>query len=328
MSARLTPPSDAGQPESDAILNEALRWLVTLWSGEASQDEREACERWRRASPAHEAAWRRVQSIDSRLGAVPASLAAPTLRGARQRARRRAVLRSLVFVGGTGALTWAASDGLPWRDWTADYRTAAGEQRKLVLADGTHLMMNTGTALDVRFTASERRVLLRSGEIYVATAHEASAVYRAFIVETAQGSVQALGTRFTVRQDDASSYVAVQESAVVVRPARSTQAQRVEAGQSVSFFADHVNALSPADANSASWTRGLLVVEQMRLDAFARELSRYRPGFVHTDPAVAALRVSGVFPLADTDRALTSLQQALPVRIHYATRYWVTIRSD
>jgi transmembrane sensor len=41
---------------------------------------------------------------------------------------------------------------------------------------------------------------------------------------------------------------------------------------------------------------------------------------------VAALRVSGVFPLADTDRALASLQQALPVRIHYATRYWVSVQ--
>ncbi|TDV36494.1 FecR family protein [Paraburkholderia caballeronis] len=328
MSPRLNPSSASVQPEGDAILAEALQWLVTLWSGEASRDEHEACERWRRANPAHEAAWQRVQSLDERLGAVPASLAAPTLRGARLRARRRAVLRSLVFAGGTGALTWAASDGLPWRDWAADYRTATGEQRNLVLADGTHLMMNTGTALDVRFTASERRVLLRSGEIYVATAHEASAVYRAFIVETAQGSVQALGTRFTVRQGDALSYVAVHEGAVSVLPAHATQALRVEAGQSTSFFADRVNALSPVDAGSASWTRGQLVVEQMRLDAFVRELGRYRSGFVRTDPAVAALRVSGVFPLADTDRALASLQQALPVRIHYATRYWVTVRPD
>ncbi|MFT4065981.1 FecR domain-containing protein [Paraburkholderia sp.] len=326
MSHRLNASSASVQPENDAILNEALQWLVTLWSGEATRDEQEACERWRRASPAHEAAWQQVQSIDNRLGTVPANLAAPTLRGARQRSRRRAVLRSLVFAGGTGALAWAASDGSSWRSWSADYRTATGEQRNLVLADGTHLMMNTGTALDVRFTASERRILLRSGEIYVATAHETSAVYRAFIVETAQGSVQALGTRFTVRQDDAVSYVAVYEGAVSVLPAHSTQALRVEAGQRTTFVADRVNALSPVDADSPGWTRGLLVVEQMRLDAFVRELGRYRSGFVHTDPAVAGLRVSGVFPLADTDRALASLQRALPVRIQYVTRYWVAVR--
>ncbi|MEK6383238.1 MAG: FecR domain-containing protein [Paraburkholderia tropica] len=314
------------QPESDAILNEALQWLVTLWSGEATRDEQEACERWRRANPAHEAAWERVQSVDNRLGAVPSNLAAPTLRGARQRARRRAVLRSLLFAGGTGALAWATSEGPSWRSWAADYRTASGEQRSLVLADGTHLIMNTGTALDVRVTAGERRILLRSGEIYVATAHETSALYRAFIVETAQGSVQALGTRFAVRQDGAVSYVAVYEGAVSVLPAHATQAQRVDAGQSTTFVADRVSALSPVAADSPDWTRGLLVVEQMRLDAFVRELGRYRSGFVHADPAVAALRVSGVFPLGDTDRALASLQRALPVRIQYVTRYWVAIR--
>lgn len=328
MSPHLNPSSTSVQPEGDAVLNEALQWLVIVWSGEMRRDEEEAWERWRRASPAHEAAWLRVQSIDNRLGAVPASLAAPTLRGARERARRRAVLQLLVFGGAASALTWAASDALPWSDWTADYRTATGEQRDLVLADGTHVTMNTGTAVDVRFTASERRVLLRSGEIYVVTAHETSAVYRAFVVETVQGSVQALGTRFTVREDATITYVAVHEGAVSVLPARSQQTQRVEAGQSASFFDDRVNALSPVDAKSVSWTRGLLVVEQMRLDGFARELSRYRPGFIHTDSAVAALRVSGVFLLANTDRALASLQQALPVRIQYVTRYWVTILSD
>ncbi|MGS0895319.1 FecR domain-containing protein [Burkholderia stagnalis] len=326
MSRRPSTSSARVHPESDAILHEALQWLVTLWSGEATRDEQEACERWRRASPAHEAAWQRVQSIDNRLGAVPANLAAPTLRGARQRARRRAVLRSLVFAGGTGALVWTASDGSSWRGWTADYRTASGEQRNLMLADGTHLIMNTGTALDVRFNAGERRILLRYGEIYVVTAHETSAVYREFIVETAQGSVRALGTRFTVRQDDAVSHVAVYDGAVSVLPAHATQAQRVEAGQRTTFVADRVNALSPVDADSPDWTHGLLVVERMRLDAFVRELGRYRSGFIHADRAVAGLRVSGVFPLTDTNRALASLQRGLPVRIQYVTRYWVVVR--
>lgn len=326
MSRRKDTPSTTPQLDNDAVLHEALLWLVTLWSGEVSRDERQACELWRRASPAHEAAWQRVQSLDNRLGAVPASLAAPTLRGARQRARRRAVLRSIMFAGGTGALAWAARDQVPWRSWTADYRTTTGEQRRLVLADGTRLVMNTATALDVRFTASERRVLLRSGEIYVATAHEAAAAYRPFIVETAQGSVQALGTRFTVRQGDDLSYVAVYEGAVSVRPAHSLMAQRIEAGERTTFVADRTNTPSPVDTNATSWTRGVLVVEQMRLDAFVSELGRYRPGLLRADPSVAALRVSGVFPLGDTDRALTSLERALPVSVRYATRYWVSIR--
>ena len=37
------------------------------------------------------------------------------------------------------------------------------------------------------------------------------------------------------------------------------------------------------------------------------------PGLV--DPAVAGLRISGTYPLADTDRALVAMARALPVRV-------------
>ena len=51
----------------------------------------------------------------------------------------------------------------------------------------------------------------------------------------------------------------------------------------------------------------------------------YRPGLITLAPEVAGLRLSGVFPLADTDRILQSLVQVLPVRIHVPVRYWVRI---
>jgi transmembrane sensor len=42
---------------------------------------------------------------------------------------------------------------------------------------------------------------------------------------------------------------------------------------------------------------------------------------------VAALRVTGVFPLRDTDRALRNLELALPVAVVRRTGYWVTVRA-
>ena len=63
----------------------------------------------------------------------------------------------------------------------------------------------------------------------------------------------------------------------------------------------------------------------MRLADFVQELSRYRPGWLRCDPAVADLRVSGVFQIDDTDRALAAVAHALPVRVERRTRYWVTL---
>jgi transmembrane sensor len=80
-----------------------------------------------------------------------------------------------------------------------------------------------------------------------------------------------------------------------------------------------------ADESDAAWAQGLLVAEHMRVQDFAGTLGRYRSGILRCDPLAADLRISGVFSLTDTDRALESLALALPVTVAYRTRYWVTI---
>ncbi|WZB73660.1 hypothetical protein WJ972_19795 [Achromobacter insuavis] len=65
----------------------------------------------------------------------------------------------------------------------------------------------------------------------------------------------------------------------------------------------------------------------MRLDAFLAEVSRYRRGVVRCDPAVAGLRVSGVFRLQDTDAVLAIVARTLGLRVVERTRYWVTLSS-
>ena len=64
----------------------------------------------------------------------------------------------------------------------------------------------------------------------------------------------------------------------------------------------------------------------MPLSAFARELNRYRPGWVRCDPQVADLLISGAFQLSDTDLVLSAVARALPVSVVYRTRYWVTLQ--
>ncbi|KAG1060900.1 hypothetical protein G6F40_018041 [Rhizopus arrhizus] len=71
--------------------------------------------------------------------------------------------------------------------------------------------------------------------------------------------------------------------------------------------------------------RGVLYANQLRLDAFASELGRYRSGVLRCDPEIAHLRISGAFQLNDTDAVLAALPATLPVQVRYRTAYWVTI---
>ncbi|WP_049057553.1 FecR/PupR family sigma factor regulator, partial [Achromobacter xylosoxidans] len=67
----------AGIPEP--ILAQGLEWLVVMWSGEATADERAAWQRWRNAHPDHERAWQQVQRLDARLLGVSPEASARAL---------------------------------------------------------------------------------------------------------------------------------------------------------------------------------------------------------------------------------------------------------
>lgn len=310
---------------------QALAWLVTMWSGDVSAEDQRALEAWRRESTAHEQAWLAVQQMDQRLRHVPAPTASQVLRtsSGNQRNGRRAVLRGLALAGGAGLAAHLVRDTRTWHAATAQYTTATGERRELDLDDGTRIVMNTATALDVHFTAGQRRIDLQRGEIMITTGKDHGARYRPFVVHTAHGAARALGTRFSVYQRDAHTEVAVYEGAVEVRP-RSGQAapQRLAAGNATRFTGQSAAPAHALASSGPAWVNGLLEAEQMALPDFLMELARYRPGVIQCDPALAGERVSGIYPLADTDKVLAALGRALPVRVSYRTRYWVKVQPQ
>ncbi len=203
-----------------AVLEEAAGWLVRFQSETLSAADRAAFERWRGRSAAHAAAWARVEDMLRSFGQVPPDLGARTLRQLERPGRRQA-LRSGAGLLLLGPAAWLAWRELPWHEWSADARTATGEQRRMELADGTRLLLNTATAVDIQYTAEQRVIWLRAGEILLTTGKDPAPVHRPFIVRTAQGSVQALGTRFMVRDERDGIRVAVFEGAVAIRPAAS-----------------------------------------------------------------------------------------------------------
>jgi transmembrane sensor len=140
------------------------------------------------------------------------------------------------------------------------------------------------------------------------------------------GAVRPIGTQFSVRRTGAESQVGVAAGAVLIQPRRSGTSVRLDAGQQTVFTSQRVGAIAAGNLQTG-WCRGLLVAERMRLVDFLRELGRYRPGVIRCDPAVADLIVSGAYPLADTDRILAALDQALPIKIRLRTAWWVVVEA-
>lgn len=333
--AEPVPPMPSAQnppqaPIDAAIVQKAAQWMARLWADDANEADRLACHRWRAAHPDHERAWRRLGAFDDKLQGVPQHAAPvlmePAAKGGLSRRRALQVLGLAVVVTGTVPIV---RESQVWRLLASKHSTRVGEIREVVLVDGTRVLLNTASAIDVRFSADAREVVLREGEILVTTHPDPATPVRPFTVRSRHGTVRALGTRFTVAQHEFVSRVAVYEGAVEIRPVHAVApALRLDAGLSTSFSDSDVHRLESALAHHGpAWPQGLLVAENMRVRDFLHELGRYRTGLLRCSPEVADLQVTGVFSLADTDRALANLALALPVELIYRTRYWVTVRG-
>ncbi len=318
---------DALAPEPE-VVDAAIAWLVRLQSGQAQPGDWEACQRWRSARPAHALAWDRLQGIQSRFTDLPdGSRARAALDGARQEMGRRRALRTLGAVAMGVSAAWLARPMLPVDRLLADLGTGVGELRRLQLPDGTVLWLDTDTAVDVRFSEAERRLVLRQGRLALSTGADPGALsHRPLLVETAHGTARALGTRFDVHRKDTGTHVQVFEHAVELRPRTGTQAQRLRAGQSGWFDTRDVHGVGALPQGQDAWNDGLLVARDMPLGVLVAELARYRRGWLACDPDVAELRISGVFSLTDTERTLALVEKTLPVRVRHRTRYWVVLQ--
>lgn len=314
-----------------AVVERATEWMARLWSETATDKDQAACARWRAEHPHHELAWRRLQSFESKFDSVPAQVARHALQepAAAAYLNRRRALQLLGLMATAGGLAYLARGSDAWQLASAGHRTDTGEIREITLPDGTKVMLASASAIDVQFDDEERLVVLRTGEILVTTAPDSASSYRPFRVRGRDGTVRALGTRFSLRQDADHSHVSVFEGAVEVRPTRAPDlVMRIDAGQGATFSGREVQAISPVSQNEAAWARGILVADNMPLEELVAELGRYRTGLLRCDAEVAGLRVNGVFSLRDTDRALHNLSLALPVEAVSRTKYWVTVRAD
>src|SRR5690606_7626404 len=150
-------------------LRHAAQWHVRLRESATTADER-AWRAWLDSDPLNRWAWGRVEQLRERFAGVPGDLALDTLERAASKVGRRAVLKGLALAAGAGSIAWAAGRQGAGQRWLADLSTAAGDIRPVTLDDGSTLVLNSASAVDVRFSAAQRLVVLRQGEIMVTAA--------------------------------------------------------------------------------------------------------------------------------------------------------------
>lgn len=311
-------------------LQQASQWYAQLCDREPGDEHYHHWQRWMDESEEHRHAWEYVLTVSQRFQPLRGDGQQPALNTLLHQpapmTRRRALkLAALLSTG--SLLSWLTYRHTPLKSsllaMTADHHSAVGEIKSLTLPDNTRLWLNTASAIDIRYSDQRREIALLAGDILIDTAADA----RPFFVTTAQGRLQALGTRFSVAQASDTTTLTVYQHAVDASARYASAARRVNAGYHLRFNADGQGDIVPNQQNDADWSHGVLQADNMPLGEVVAQLSRYRHGYLACQPAIADLRVMGTFPLTDTDMALNMLAQAFPVRIHQRFPWWVTVEA-
>jgi transmembrane sensor len=298
-----TAPSLAAvSPADERIQEEAALWFARLRGDEVSDDDHAAFAAWREANARH----RREYEILERMW----DASAPLRQHAAARPKRGRALRVAAGFAGVALLAgWLVSAQLG-----ESLTTGAGERRHVQLADGSELDLAPNTRLRVKFGSARRHLELEAGEIAVSVAADPR---RPFEVAAGGGTIRDIGTRFGVCIEGERTRVAVAEGAVEISvPAGSDAApRRVGAGERAEFDDQGVSPARPVDAGaSLAWTRGQIVFDAAPLAEVAATLNRYRRTPIElADPAVANIRISGVFLIDDEASALRAIGKVAPV---------------
>lgn len=306
---------------SEEVAEQAMFWYLELLEPQAGEQARAACQSWRQAHPLHEKAWQRAEALGRRMSDIREHRPLATATLGSGLSRRRAIKQlALLLVAGAGA--WRVRESALVQPLLADYRSAVGERRTLALAADLSVQLNTDSAINVELTQQARRIHLLRGEISLVLGQNSPG--RELLVQTAQGSIALHSGSFGVRQHDGYSQLALLRGEVRLLPLHGASS-RLAASEQVNFTEREVFSRRGQVAEMA-WTQGMIVADGQRLADFLAELARYRHGHLGCDPALADLRVSGTFPLDDTDRVLAAVSRTLQLEIHALTRYWITLR--
>ena len=299
------------------VARAAAQWLALLESGAATERDHAALQHWRDSHPQHEQTWQKAQTLRQRFSDLPQALAMASLD--RPQPGRRAVLKRAWGIAALVPTAWLVSRQLPIEAWRSDLHTATGERRRMSLADGGSLQLNTATAVDMDL--AQRRITLVDGELALNVPGPA-----AMTVQTRYGELRVSQAEVCVRQMAKGCLVSVLQGSVQVRDLTG-QMVSLPGGRQASLQADGLGAWAPFDVLQPGWRDGVLTAQNQTLGDFLRELERYRPGVLRWDPSLETLRVTGSFRLDDTDRILNLLAQTLGLEVQARTRYWVTLRK-
>lgn len=297
----------------DALRKQAVDWWFITQSEHCTDQDRQALAAWLAENASHQHAYQTVQTHWQLLQPLknkdfPARDASLRYRPKAQRPIwAYAAAASLLLALGLSAFN---ADG--WLGVSDTYLAQKGERKTITLADNSKLELNTESEVRVHYDHWRRQVEVIRGEAFFTVVHNAD---RPFEVQSAKGRIRDIGTAFNVYRQANQTLVAVQEGVVEVQARTNVE---LTVGQRIAYneIGEWLKQPDQDLMDLTAWRKGQMAFHNSRLADVLLEISRYHDKVITLqDPALAELKVSGVFYTDKLNDLLNAIATIVPVRV-------------
>lgn len=332
-----------GESVNAAVSERAAQYVARIHAGDLSASDEKELFAWLEQDKSHRDEYLRMLEVHDAAAALAddaelSSLIESESKVAPGSSRRRVNLAWSLAAGVALALAVSLFVGPfksdePRMEQSA-YRTEIGEQRLVVLNEGSEIHLNTDSEIRVELSAGAREVHLIRGEAFFDVSHDPS---RPFSVLASEGTATALGTEFNVMLSAAGAQVAVNEGTVALhavsvpaaevlaqwRNDKSSQSEGdgqvviLEDGSSATMSGQTISVTQEQDIQRfGAWRSGVLRFENRTLSSLMQELNRYTADAIEFESTEIAERtVSGVLDLRDFASVWLGLEATANVEI-------------
>lgn len=333
-------------PENQTLSAQANAWVVKLDGDEPTAEDLQDFKVWVNQSDEHRIAFEEAVSFWDEMNVLtqvvlPRERVEPDTSAFSGWFQRRPVFSSAFVL----VIALAAVLLTPFNNDPKVYQTTIGEQQTLTLSDGSTVILNTNSRLEVDYSSKLRSLKLTKGEAHFDVFHDKS---RPFEVRAGKGLVRAVGTAFSVHVRRVDVEVIVTEGTVeldraepidtnvtftpsqtpesvlgdasTAEPVAFEPGLKVTAGNMMQYdrvMLDQVKlAVASEIEKQLSWQQGMLAFNGERLETVVEEVSRYtKLKIIIPERSTRDLKVGGLFKVGDTESLFEALRYGFNIHV-------------
>ncbi len=354
--------TDEAELDNNEIDLEACLWVTKIDGGDMNSADYRALKDWILADEKHKKAFETYASdflvvddilstvreaitdLEKKVGAVR-DFGTGSVKSMRsRRANWWPRLAGGLVAASVAAIAFMTFDLAPTHSTSGETEThfvaQNGPQKRVTLADGSSVTMNTDSEIRIAYTPSHRVIELSHGEAVFDVVKDPA---RPFTVTSGDTSVRAIGTVFSVRALADGVEVLVEEGVVELTPpeamelvseiSQSNRTIRLEEGgytrvslaSGISQKAEDLGFVE----RKLSWREGVLSFDQDLLSEVVLEFNRYSDQeIIIVDSELAELKIGGVFPLERADAFLDALETGFSVNVEQTASGRIEISKE